>query len=170
MRIQVSDEGFIRARRRDVHPYLVDIGGYGAWWPGARSRPAPAGGVVILDPPRRLARPQRLRLAITEDRPGLGVAFRVTGLLDGEGEWYYLDEGSGVRVNYLLGADTAGRGWRRRVADHRACVRAGLHALKDLLESGRQLGSEPAPRLLADQERAIAEFEAGIESHAKRAR
>ncbi len=170
MRIQVSDEGFVRARRRDVHPYLVDVGGYGAWWPGVSSRQLPGGGALVLHPPRRWSRPQRLRLTVTNDRPGLGVAFRVAGTFVGEGEWYLLDEPAGVRVNYRLHADTVRAGWRRRVTDHRATVRAALHALKDVLESGRGVGAEPTRQLLEDQQRAIAAFEAGVERHAKRIR
>ena len=169
MRIHASDEAFVRARRRDVHPYLADVGGYGAWWPGASSRPSSGGARLTLHPPGRLVRPQQLDIVITEERPDLGVAFRVGGDVVGDGEWYLLDELDGVRVNYLLRAESRVPGVRRRMGHHRSSVRAALHALKDVLESGRAVGEEPHPELLAAQQQAIAEFEAGVERHAKRA-
>lgn len=166
VRVEVADEVFVRARRRDVHPYARDLTGYGAWWPGTRSRPAPGGGAALeLRAPGRLARTQRLRAHIAKERPSLGVLLSVRGPFAGTAEWYYLDEPDGTRVHYLLRAETGDRGARRRVAAHRAAVRAGLHALKDLLESRRPPGAEPDAALLADQADAIAEFQAGVDAH-----
>lgn len=175
--IHTSDEVFVRARRCDVHPYLADLAGYGAWWPGCRSAPLEgatraarvllrAGGAPRADDALRWgrARVQRLRLEVTKERPDLGVDLRVRGDLDGEAEWYYLDEVDGVVVHWLVRAEA--RRAPRRIADaHRAAVRAGLHALKDVLEAGRAPGEEPSPALLADQQDAIAEFHAGVEAH-----
>lgn len=166
MRVEVADEAFVRARRRDVHPYLRDLAGYGAWWPGARSRPVPCGGTTLeLAPRHRRGGSQWLRLHLAKDRPGLGVLMSVRGAFAGSAEWYYLDEPDGTRVHYLLRAETGARGARWRVSAHRAAVRAGLHALKDVLESGREPGAEPDPVLLADQADALREFRAGVEAH-----
>lgn len=164
MRVEAADEVFVRARRDDVHPYLVDVAGYGAWWPGARSRPVPAGARLWLRPPRRLAAVQALHVQITRERPGLGLDLAVTGVLDGSAEWYYLDEVDGTRVHYLLHAGTRPAGAQRRLADHRGAVRAGLHTLKDLLETGRAPGAEPHAALLADQRDAIARRAASIQA------
>jgi hypothetical protein len=73
-------------------------------------------------------------------------------------------------VNYVVRADADGRGRRaRRLArDHRAVGRAALDAIKDHFEHGRIVGSEPDPALLADQRQAIAEFQAGVEAHARK--
>lgn len=165
MRVQTADVAFVRARRRDVHPYLADPAGYGAWWPGVRSRPAFGGEARLELSRRRLAAAQRLRVRVAKDRPGLGVLLSVRGTFAGTAEWYYLDETDGTTVHYLLHAETGGPGARHRVPAHRAAVRAGLHALKDLLESGRPPGAEPDPALLADQAEAIEEFRAGVRAH-----
>lgn len=82
-----------------------------------------------------------------EDRPDLGVVMRYRGDIDGEAEWYYLDEAHGVVVHYLLRAELGDRGWRRCLTAHRAAVRLALHSLKDRLEGQRLPGDEPAPRL-----------------------
>ncbi|QBI18172.1 hypothetical protein ER308_00345 [Egibacter rhizosphaerae] len=174
-RIETSDDVFVRARRRDVHPYLLDVAGYGAWWPGCRARPAAGGAQLLLragghprltDPLRwGRARVQRVWLQPTKVRPDLGIDFSVRGDLVGTAEWYYLDEPDGVTVHWLLHAVVRHGSPGRTQDAHRAAVRAGLHALKDLLESGRYPGQEPSAALLEDQQDAIAAFEEGVRAH-----
>ncbi len=169
MRIHATDEVFVRATRADVHAYLADPGGYGAWWPGARSRGSRAGAWLELAAALP-GRPHRLHLAVTGERRDLGVAFRVRGDVIGKAEWYYLDEPDGARVTWLIDATATTRRVRRWLAAHRAAVRRGQRALKDLLESGRPVGADPDPTLLARQDAAIAQFEAGVERYLKRRR
>lgn len=157
-RIQAWDSAFVRARRIDVHPLVRDVGGYGRWWPGADSHAAAGGVALTLRPPGRWRRPQRFLVTVARDRPGKGLVLDCTGDLTGTAEWYYLDEPAGVVVHYLLNADVADRGWRRRLGDHRASVRQALHSLKDLLEAGREPGAEPDSDLLAHQRTAMAEL------------
>lgn len=165
MRIDAWDSVFVRVRRRDVHPWLADPGAWQQWWPGLQSRPHADGLAVVLRPPGRHRRPQRYTVRLTEERPGLGIRLRYGGDLDGEAEYYYLDEPSGCVVHYLVraeaGAEVAGLRQAARVtADHRAAARAGLNALKDRLEAGREPGAEPDPALLGDQRLATAEYRA----------
>jgi hypothetical protein len=164
---------FVRARRRDVHPVLADVAGYGAWWPGAWA--APHGGAVrlTLRPPtaaaRLCARTHALDVTVAKRRRDLGVDLVYRGTLTGTAEWYYLDEAAGVTVHYLVHARVAAAGWRRTLAEHRACVRAALNELKDRLEGGRAVGAEPERALLDDQRQAAAAFRAGVEAWARRA-
>lgn len=167
MRIQAWDSVFVRARRTEVHPLLADVAGYRRWWPAASSRDLGGRVGVTLAPPGLARRRQRFTVAITKDRPAKGVRMHYTGDLAGEAEWYYLDEPAGTVVHYLLNAEVADRGWRRRLADHRAAVRQGLDTLKDRLEDGRVPGTEPDPRLLDDQREAIAQFSAAVAAHAR---
>ncbi|HWB71713.1 MAG TPA: hypothetical protein VG452_05805 [Egibacteraceae bacterium] len=156
MPVQAWDSGFVRARRRDVHPFLRDVAGYERWWPGVATRPDGDAVALTLRPPGLRRRPQRLRARQAAERADRGVNLAYRGDLEGEAEWYYLDEPAGVVVHYLLRAHTRPRGARRRLRDHRAAVRVALDALKDRLEAGRVPGAEPDPRLLADQRRATA--------------
>lgn len=167
MRITAWDTAFVRARRADVHTVVRDVAGYGRWWPGVRSRPAGDTVAVTVRPPGLARRSQRFTVKTVQDRADKGIRMRYTGDVTGDAEWYYLDEPTGVVVHYLLTAEVADRGWRRRLADHRAAVRLALHALKDRLEGERVPGDEPDPRLLADQRRAIAEFLAASEAHTR---
>lgn len=148
MPVAVVDTVFIRARRRDVHPLLADVARYGAWWPGMRSRAIGDDAVLLVRPPRpRWAPGYRVVIRITEERPDRGLRLRYLGRLDGEAEWYYLDEPNGVLVHHLLRSEAP----TRRVTAHRMVVHAGLNRLKDGLEAGRPPGREPDPRLVADQ-------------------
>lgn len=168
MDIEVWDTTFIRARRAEVHPVLADPGTYGGWWPGAVSQGTPARARIVLRPPTLLGRRQRLVMEVTKNRRDLGVDFLVSGDLDGRGEWFYLDEPSGVVVNYVLRARVPDRRWRATLRDHRAAVRSALEALKDRLEGSRIPGEEPDRRLLEDQQAAMAAFKAGVEAHARK--
>lgn len=172
MRIETWDTGFVRARRRDVHALTgPPPERYAEWWPGLRARPLSGGGAEwVLKPPGRLRRAHRLTVTLVKNRKDLGVSLRVTGDVDGEAEFYYLDEVDGVAVSYVLRAEVPGgaANARRFTRDHRAAVRAALHALKDRCEGGRVPGSEPDPLLLTDQVLAIAEFRAGVEAHARK--
>jgi hypothetical protein len=150
--VLARDEAFVRARRADVHAYLADVGGYGSWWPGASSRPH--GDRTLLDLRAGLGRSHTMVMRVARVRPDLGLALEVRGAFTGEAEWYYLDERDGVRVNWLLRAWTPVRGARRRLTAHRAAIRRGLTALKDLAESGRVVGEEPQLHLLGDAFRA----------------
>lgn len=167
MRITAWDSAFVRARRADFHPVLADVASYGRWWPGVQSRGTGDGALLSIRPPGILRARQRITVAITKERPGKGVRMRYSGDLDGEAEWYYLDEPAGAVVHYLLNVRVADRGWRRRLADHRAAVRAALDTVKDRFEAGRIPGSEPDAALLADQRAAIARFQADVEAHAR---
>ena len=169
MRIHATDEVFVRATRADVHAYLADPGGYGAWWPGARSRGAPDGAWLELTTATP-GRSQRLHLAVVGERRDLGVAFRLRGDAIGKAEWYYLDEPDGARVTWLIDATATTRWARRWLEAHRAAVRRGQRALKDVLESGRPVGADPDPALLERQDVAIAQFEGGVERYLKRRR
>ncbi|HWH31335.1 MAG TPA: hypothetical protein VNU01_01545 [Egibacteraceae bacterium] len=173
MRIETWDTGFVRARRRDVHALLaLPLDRYGQWWPGVRARGAGADRVELaFRPPGLLRRSHRVTVEIVKRRPNLGVSYRFTGrALTGEAEFFYTDEPNGVVVNYLLRVETRGgaRRARRLTRDHRAVAREALHALKDRCEGGRLPGTDPDPRLLADQRDAIAEFQAGVEAHARK--
>jgi hypothetical protein len=167
MHIEAWDSVFVRARRADVHPILRDVAGYGAWWPGLRATPLPSGTRLHHDPPGMVRAAHVVDVVVRKDRPDLGVDLGCTGDLVGAAEWYYLDEVDGTTVHHLLRAETDDRGWRRRLAAHRASVRAALDELKDRLEGDRIPGSEPDPVLLADQVEAMAAFRAGVEAHAR---
>lgn len=170
MRIEAWDSGFIRARRADLHPVLADVVSYGRWWPGMVSRPVGERAAIALRPPGVLRPRQRFTVEITQLRLDKGVRMRYSGDLEGDAEWYYLDEPAGAVVHYLLAAEVADRGWRRCLADHRASVRQALHELKDRFEGGRVPGAEPDPFLLADQRTAMAEFRAAVAQHSSRRR
>lgn len=172
MLVSAWDSAFVRARRRDVHPILSDVARYGQWWPGVTSVPHGDRVRLVLAPPtlaaRLQGRTQAVDVRLSKVRRDLGVDFDYRGTLDGQGEWYYLDEPAGTVVHYLLSARVADRGWRRILAEHRAAVRAGLRELKDRLEGARSAGDEPEPALLADQREAAAAFAAGVEAHGRR--
>lgn len=173
MRIETWDTGFVRARRRDVHTLLaLPLERYGEWWPGVRPRAGKTPDTVVLTfrPPGLLRRAHRVSAQIIKRRPNLGVSYRFSGDLEGEAEFFYTDEPNGVVVNYLLRVETSGgaRRGRRLYRDHRAVAREALHALKDRCEGGRLPGTDPDPRLLADQQEAIAEFQAGVEAHRRK--
>ena len=170
MRIQAWDAVFVRARRADVHRMLRDVAGYGRWWPSADARPAGDRVLLTLRVPGRIRLPgaasaQRIVVAAMGERPDKGLRLRYAGDLSGEAEWYYLDEPAGTVLHYLVNADVHDRGWRRRLAAHRAAVRAALHELKDRLERGREPGAEPDPALVSHQRRAMAAFQADVEAH-----
>lgn len=171
MRVEAWDQVFIRARRADVHPLLRDPGHHGRWWPGVSSAIGPGGTTrLALHPPtfaaRVAGRSQRIDVTVVKDRADLGLDLAYRGTLTGTAEWYYLDEAAGIVVHYVVHADVADRGWRRALAEHRACIRAGMEELKDRLEGARIPGSEPDPVLLADQRKARAAFQAGVEAWA----
>lgn len=170
MHVEAWDSVFVRARRADVHRILRAVPAYGRWWPGLTARELPEGVRLVHDAPGMRRARVVVDVRVRKDRPGLGMDFDCTGDLVGEAEWYYLDEVDGVTVHHLLRAETADRGWRRRLAAHRASVRAALDELKDRLEGDRVVGSEPDPALLADQVEAIAAFRAGVEAHARKTR
>ncbi len=168
MRVEAWDTAFVRARRNDVHRLLADVAGYGRWWPQVfvgragegRSDAAPWPAADCRGPSYRLTfRSARWRAAhrvhavLTELRADKGLRLTYRGAFDGRAEWYYLDERAGTFVHYLLDARTARLGGRRRLGDHRAVIRAGLHRLKDLLEAGRVIGAEPDAALLDHQRR-----------------
>ncbi len=164
MDVQAWDAVFVRARRRDVHPALADVAGWGGWWPGMVTRPAGASVVVSLRPPGLARRRQRFAVRVVKNRPGLGVDLRYDGELTGGAEFYYLDEPTGVTVHYIVRARVSAHRWRATLRDHRAGVRCALDTLKDRYEGGRLPGAEPDPGLLADQRAAIAQFRAGVEA------
>jgi hypothetical protein len=168
MYIEAWDSVFVRARRADVHPVLRDIAGYGSWWPGLRAQVLPSGVRLHHDPPGMLRAAHSIDVQVRKDRTDLGLNMVCTGALVGETEWYYLDELDGTTVHHLVRAEIDDRGWRRRLAAHRASVRAGLDELKDRLEGDRIPGSEPDPALRADQLEAMAAFQAGVEAFARK--
>lgn len=170
MRIEAWDSAFVRVRRADLHPVLADVASYGRWWPGVASRRVGNRVAVTLRPPGIARTRQRFMVQTTQQRHDKGLRMRYAGDLDGQAEWYYLDEPAGSVVHYLLAVDVADRGWRRRLADHRASVRRALEALKDRFEGERIPGAEPPASLLADQRTAIAEFRAAVAEHAARQR
>lgn len=170
MRIEASDSVFVRARRADVHPVLADVASYGRWWPGVESGPVGDRVGMILRPPGFVRAPQRIVVEVGKVRADKGVRMRYSGDLVGDAEWYYLDEPAGSVVHYLITAEVADRGWRRRLDDHRSCVRRALDTLKDRFEGDRIPGAEPDPRLLADQRTATVAFRATVEEHARRER
>jgi len=171
MHVEAWDQVFVRARRADVHPLLRDPGLYGHWWPGVSTTSGAEGATHLsLRPPTVAARlgrrSQQIAVTVVKDRADLGVDLAYRGTLDGAAEWYYLDESAGTVVHYVLHAEVADRAWRRTLAEHRACVRAGMGELKDRLEGARTPGAEPDPVLLADQHRAQAAFQAGVQAWA----
>lgn len=169
MQIEAWDHGFVRAHRTDVHALLADIAGYGRWWPGVRSHALGEQRYALeLRAPVGLRRRRRLVLEVTKERAGLGVRFDVRGDVEGSGEWFYLDEPSGVMVHAILRGVPTGRGRSTVLRDYRWCVRDALHALKRALEGDRLPGDEPDPAFLRRQAEAIREFQAGVEAHEQR--
>lgn len=157
MQVQTVDSVFIRAARRDIHPVVVHLGGWNRWWPGLDLRDqSPSAVSVTLRAPGIARRRRRWTLEVARVRPDLGIDFRYSGDLAGEGEFYYLDEPAGTVVSYAFRGAVSDRAWRAAVRDHRAGVRVGLHALKDMFEGARGPGAEPGPALLAEQVRAAA--------------
>lgn len=172
MDVQAWDSVFVRARRVDIHAVIERVADWGLWWPGMHTEALGNGAWVRLRPPGMLARPQRYGVEIVKNRSAraLGLDLRYRGLIQGEAEFYYLDETAGTVVTYLLRARVPQHRWRATLAGHRAGVRAGLDALKDRFERDRIPGAEPDPMLLADQQAAMADFRRGIEEwHAKQA-
>lgn len=167
MRFNSWDAAFVRARRRDVHPVLADVGGYASWWPRLRVRAGAESWLLTHRAPGHL-RPRRVWLRITKIRPDLGADLALTGDVVGEAEWYYLDEPAGVVVNHLLRVQAPDRGGHRIVAAYRASVRTALQELKSRMEAGRSPGDEPHPQLLADQAEAAEAFRRGVEAHQAR--
>lgn len=165
MRVESWDSVFVRARRADIHPIVRDVIGYGRWWPGVTAAAKGDAVALRLRPRGPLRRAHEITVRIAKDRPDLGIDLRCAGALDGEAEWFYLDERAGTVVHYLVRAEALDRGWRRLLRDHRAVVRAGLHSLKDRLEAGRVPGAEPDPVLLADQAEAQRAFTAAVDAH-----
>lgn len=137
MEVQTWDAVFIRATRRMLHPVITDVAGWSRWWPGLAVTSRPGCVDLSLRAPGLLARRRRWTARLTTVRPDLGIALRYGGEVAGEAEVYYLDERAGTVVHYVLRGVVADRGWRRAVAEHRAGVRAGLHALKDRFEGER---------------------------------
>lgn len=157
VRLEAWDSVFVRSARADVHDVVADVAAYGGWWPGLRVEPLVGGALRCRHrPPGVLGRRHTVDSRLVEERPGLGLRLAYLGDLDGQAEWYYLDEVDGVVVHYLLRAGARPRGARRLLAAHRASVRAAMHALKDRLEGDRLPGDEPDPRLVAHQARAAA--------------
>lgn len=169
MQVRTWDSIFVRATRREIHPVITDIAGWQAWWPGLVVAAGPRGFALSLKAPGATSPRRRWTAQLRKDRPALGIHLAYAGDVAGEAEFYYLDERAGTVVHYVLRGTVADRAWRRAVRNHRAGVRAGLDALKDLLEGDREPGAEPDPQLLARQEQAIAEFEAAVAAGKRRA-
>ena len=161
MDVHTWDAVFIRAARRDLHPVIADVRGWATWWPGLAASGDGEELDLTLRPPGRL-RAHRWSATVVKRRPGLGVDLRYRGDIDGEAEFYYLDEPWGTVVHYLVRARVADRGWRPLVAAHRAGARAAMDHLKDRFERDRLPGDEPDATLLSEQERAMAEFAANV--------
>ena len=155
MEAQTWDAVFIRASRRRLHPVITDVAAWGRWWPGLTVAADGAGLQLGLRAPGS-RRTRRWHAAHGKQRHDLGIELRYTGEVAGTAELYYLDEPAGTVVHYLFRGRVADRGARAAVRDHRAGVRAGLHALKDRFETGRVPGAEPDPALLVEQREAIA--------------
>jgi hypothetical protein len=164
VRIDSWDSAFVRARRRDVHPVLADVGGYVEWWPRLRARAGHERWLLEHRRPGGL-RQVRVWLQVTKVRTDLGVDFALTGELVGDAEWYYLDEPTGVVVHHLLRVHAPDRGGQRLVEAYRGSVRAALHELKRRLEGPRVAGDEPDSQLVRDQADAAAEFRRQVEAH-----
>lgn len=164
MRIDSWDSTFVRARRRDVHPVLADVGGYVEWWPRLRARCGHGGWLLEHRRPGGWRR-VRVWLRVVKVRTDLGVDFALTGDLVGDAEWYYLDEPTGVVVHHLLRVHAPDRGGPRLVEAYRASVRGALGELKRRLEGPRVAGAEPDPELVRDQAEAAAEFRRQVEAH-----
>lgn len=159
VRIDVWDTVFVRARRVDIHPFMADVEGYPRWWPDLRAEAAASALYRVTHQAHdRLGRRHEVTVRVEKVRPDKGIVFAYEGDIAGKAEFFYLDEVDGVAVHYLLGAEVEGRGWRRRLAAHRASVRAALNRLKDICEHPRLPGEEPDPALLAHQERAAADL------------
>lgn len=167
MRVESWDSVFVRARRLDIHPLAREVTGYARWWPRLEARAA-GGWVLLVHRPALLLPHLRVRVRVSRERtPHKGVHLECAGDLAGRAEWFYLDEPDGTVVHHLLDA-RASAGGRRRLAAYRASVRAGLHALKDLLEAGRPPGAEPDPALRAHQRRAARQLLPGAGERARR--
>ena len=169
MDVQTWDAAFVRAPRAQIHPVVAEPAEWVAWWPGLSLRQAGPGFAASLRPPGVGRRVRTWNARVTKNRRDLGVTLAYTGGLEGEAEFYYLDEPAGTVVHYVLRAAVPDRGWRSAVRDHRAGVRAGLHAMKDRFEAGRLPGDEPDPALLEHQRTAMAAFAAGVAADRTRA-
>lgn len=140
MRVNTTDEIYIRAAPEDVYHALVAIGKDPSWWPGARagtsgkrlSLSAGVGGIR-----------GRIRFEAEVDgvRPDEGLTWWLeAGELRGRAEWWLEPFKDGTIVHYYLDVEP-GSGIRRmssRVRRHRWAIRRGLNALKDALEAWRR--------------------------------
>jgi hypothetical protein len=166
MHVEAWDTVFVRARRADVHPVLRDLARYASWWPGLDARAVepstatdgPRKDVVRLRhrPPGRRRGRHTVDVTVTRERPDRGLELSCVGDLDGDVEWFYLDEVDGITVHHILRADADDRRAPAVLASHRASVRAALNALKDRLERGRPPGREPDHALVAHQAEVLA--------------
>jgi hypothetical protein len=165
--VQAWDEVFIRCTRAAANALVVDVAGWAAWWPGLAATPLDDRRTeVVLHTPWRA--PRRHRLVVTADRVrprDKGLEMTVAGDVVGTAEWFHLDRGDGVVVNYLLRGRVADGGWRRLLAAHRASVRAALTDAKRRLEAGRLPGTEPEPALLAHQAAELVTFAEEVRRH-----
>lgn len=160
MDLFLDDEGFVRAPVDLVYRRLVDLAGYGAWWPGLRvKRAAPAGatwdaeaegrdhpqmgyprepGASVLDVQVRCGwrgRALRLTLRPYRFRAGKGLLLDLAGDVVGTAEWW-LEEGfGGTVVHHLTRADVARRRAAAVALRYRVAVRHGLWGLKDACQS-----------------------------------
>jgi hypothetical protein len=135
MDLHVDDAGFVRAPLGACYAVLTDLSGWGAWWPGARTRPVHMAKDAVEVAVGTRLRGLRLRLTAGGWRHEAGFRMAVTGDLVGRAEFWLEPGWDGTVVHHVLAA-TPTRGDGRRVrAAYRSWLRRGLWGLKDELEA-----------------------------------
>lgn len=138
MELFVDDAGYARAPASLVYRRITDVGSWPLWWRGVRVRrlgtsPSAGGQSWLLVLPGGWASRIRVRAEFHGWRHDTGVAFRLSGDLEGDAEFWLEPLDGGTVVHHLFVGRTPLRPSRRIHERYRRSVRRGLWGLKDAL-------------------------------------
>lgn len=139
MRLQATDELFIRATPREIIDAITRLSLDASWWPGARAH-GEYGWVEVKAPSGRGLGRVRIRAEIGAVREWEGFTWTlVDGEMVGRAEWWIEAFKDGAIVHHYTDCERGARGrWRRSptvLRRYRWALRRGLNGLKDALES-----------------------------------